>query len=90
MREEVDEAWKLLQHHRVDSRHFETLMIRYWLLVSLGEFDKALLLGQDLLHESEGALALLWEIDLAYVTRAYKRKREAITYLNTLSSSQMC
>ena len=53
MREEVDEIWKLLQHHWVDSRDFETLMIRYWLLVGLGEFDKALLLGQDLLHESK-------------------------------------
>ena len=53
VREEVDETWKLLQHHRVDSRHLEPLMVWHWLLVSLGEFDKPLLLGQDLLHESE-------------------------------------
>lgn len=70
--EEVDESGVLLQHHRVDSRDLQALVVRDRLLVRLGELDESLLLGQDLLHESEGAVVFLGEVDLAWVRGAYR------------------
>ncbi len=63
--EEVLEAWELLEHEWIDSSDLQALVVGHRLLVGLGVLHEALLLRQDLLHEPEGAVVLLGEVDLA-------------------------
>lgn len=67
--EEVLEAWELLEHEWIDSSDLQALVVGHRLLVGLGVLHEALLLRQDLLHEPEGAVVLLGEVDLAWGER---------------------